>query len=69
MVELIAVYSPPMPMPVRKRNSRKLSRLKENAVAAVAPTYSHSVMKNNLRRPRRSVSQPNTKAPITAPAM
>jgi hypothetical protein len=33
MVELIAVYSPPMPMPVRKRKSRKLQRFQEKAVA------------------------------------
>ncbi len=58
MVELIAVYSPPMPIPVRKRNSMKLHTLNENAVAAVAPTYSSKVMKNSLRRPRRSASQP-----------
>ena len=36
MVELIAVYSPPMPAPVRKRKSIKLARSHENAVAAVA---------------------------------
>ncbi len=36
MVELIAAYSPPMPAPVMKRNSRKLHRFHENAVAAVA---------------------------------
>jgi hypothetical protein len=36
MVELIAVYSPPMPAPVRKRKATKLQKLQENAVAAVA---------------------------------
>jgi hypothetical protein len=36
MVELIAAYSPPMPAPVRNRNSAKLHRFHENAVAAVA---------------------------------
>jgi hypothetical protein len=36
MVELIAAYSPPMPAPVRKRNSTKLQKFQENAVAAVA---------------------------------
>ena len=36
MVELIAAYSPPMPAPVRKRNSAKLHKFQENAVAAVA---------------------------------
>ena len=36
MVELIAAYSPPMPAPVRKRNSAKLQKFQDNAVAAVA---------------------------------
>ncbi|MNI73665.1 hypothetical protein D3C73_1296890 [compost metagenome] len=58
-----------MPAPVRKRNSRKLVKLQENAVAAVAPMYTNSVIKNSLRRPSRSVSQPKNKAPKTAPAM
>ncbi|MNN41760.1 hypothetical protein D3C81_1558990 [compost metagenome] len=69
MVELIAVYSPPMPAPVRKRNNRKLHRFQENAVAAVAPMYRNRVMKNSFRRPRRSVSQPKNSAPSTAPAI
>ncbi len=36
MAELIAEYSPPIPMPVRKRKAKKLSALHENAVATVA---------------------------------
>ena len=32
MVELIAVYSPPMPAPVRKRNRKKLAPFQEKAV-------------------------------------
>ena len=33
MVELIAVYSPPMPAPVRKRKKQKLHKFQEKAVA------------------------------------
>lgn len=69
IVELIAVYSPPIPAPVRKRNSMKLIRFHDSAVAAVAARYSVSVTKNSLRRPSRSVSQPKPSAPSTAPAM
>ncbi len=36
MVELTAVYSPPMPAPVRKRNSTKLQASHDKPVAAVA---------------------------------
>ena len=36
MVELMAAYSPPMPAPVRKRNSAKLAKFHDSAVAAVA---------------------------------
>ena len=36
MVEAMAVYSPPMPVPVRKRNKAKLRKSHEKAVAAVA---------------------------------
>ena len=36
IAELIAEYSPPMPAPVRKRNSRKLQKSQAKAVAAVA---------------------------------
>ena len=36
IVELIAVYSPPMPAPVRKRKRQKLQMFQEKAVAAVA---------------------------------
>jgi hypothetical protein len=36
IVELMAVYSPPMPVPVRKRNSTKLQAFHAKPVAAVA---------------------------------
>ena len=36
IAELIAVYSPPMPAPVRARNTAKLQKSQDNAVAAVA---------------------------------
>ena len=36
MAELIAAYSPPMPMPVRKRQRKKYQGSKANAVATVA---------------------------------
>ena len=36
MVELIAVYSPPIPAPVSARNSAKLQKFHDSAVAAVA---------------------------------
>ena len=36
IAELMAEYSPPMPAPVRKRNSRKLQKSHEKAVSAVA---------------------------------
>jgi hypothetical protein len=36
MAEAIAVYSPPMPAPVTKRNRAKLAKSQANAVEAVA---------------------------------
>ena len=36
IVELMAVYSPPMPAPVRNRKRQKLQKFQEKAVAAVA---------------------------------
>jgi hypothetical protein len=36
MAELMAVYSPPIPAPVRKRNREKLQKSQEQLVAAVA---------------------------------
>lgn len=68
MVELMAAYSPPMPAPVSARNTTRLAKFHENAVASVAEMYTPSVMKNSLRRPSRSVSQPKSSAPSTAPA-
>jgi len=41
---------------------------KENAVATVATRYTLSVNMNSFLRPKRSVSCPNTSAPIHAPA-
>ena len=37
MAELMAAYSPPMPMPVRKRKKAKLANPVENPQATVAP--------------------------------
>jgi len=36
MAELIAAYSPPMPMPVRKRQAKYHVGFMENAVSTVA---------------------------------
>ena len=36
IAELIAAYSPPMPEPVKKRQTKKNRALPENAVATVA---------------------------------
>jgi hypothetical protein len=36
IAELMAVYSPPIPAPVRKRNSAKLQKSQDAAVEAVA---------------------------------
>ena len=36
IAELIAAYSPPMPAPVKKRQTKKKAALEENAVATVA---------------------------------
>jgi hypothetical protein len=38
MLELIAVYSPPIPAPVRNRNNAKLGKSHDKAVAAVEVT-------------------------------
>jgi hypothetical protein len=38
MAELIAEYSPPMPMPVKNRNRKNIQASVENAVATVAST-------------------------------
>ena len=36
MAELIAAYSPPMPAPVKKRNTKNIHGVNENAVSTVA---------------------------------
>jgi len=68
IAEFIAAYSPPIPAPVKMRNSRKLQKFQEKAVAAVAERYRASVIKKSFLRPSRSVSHPKKSAPITAPA-
>src|SRR5262249_12142011 len=68
MAELIAAYSPPIPAPAKNRNSAKLGKFQENAVAALAMKYTARVMKKSFLRPNRSVSHPNSNAPDTAPA-
>ena len=57
-MEFTAVYSPPIPAPVMARNTAKLAKFHDNAVARLASMYVVKVMKNNFLRPRRSVSQP-----------
>ena len=51
IAELIAAYSPPMPMPVRNRNRKNIQASVANAVATVAPMYSASVSMNSFLRP------------------
>jgi len=55
IVELIALYSPPMPSPVRKRKARKLHTFHDVAVSNVATRYHASVIKKSFLRPKRSV--------------
>jgi hypothetical protein len=55
IAELIAEYSPPIPIPARKRKAKRAAALHENAVATVAVRYSPSVIMNSRRRPQRSV--------------
>ena len=68
IAELIALYSPPMPMPVTNRQAKKISGVHANAVAIVAARYTPSVIMNSFFRPKRSVSWPNSSAPKHAPA-
>lgn len=69
MAELMAAYSPPMPMPVMKRKSRNDHRLKDREVAAAASRYTPREIMNSFLRPKRSVSQPKKIAPKHAPEM
>ena len=68
MAELMAAYSPPMPAPVKKRQTKNIAALEVNAVATVATRYSSRVAMNSFLRPKRSVSWPNTSAPRHAPS-
>ena len=68
MAELIAEYSPPMPMPVKNRQRKKYQALNANAVATVAMMYTTSVIIIRRLRPNRSVSWPKKSAPTQAPA-
>lgn len=68
IAELIAAYSPPMPNPVKKRQTKKNQALQEKAVRAVAARYTASVIMKSFLRPSRSVSQPKNSAPLQAPA-
>ena len=56
IAELIALYSPPMPIPVTNRQAKKNSGVHANAVAIVAARYTPSVIMNSFLRPNRSVS-------------
>lgn len=56
MAELIAAYSPPIPAPVKNRQTRYQAGFIEKAVSTVATVYSPSVIKNSFLRPKRSVS-------------
>src|SRR3954469_15148617 len=66
--ELTAAYSPPIPAPVRARNSVKLKKFQEKAVRAVAVRYRAIVIVKSFFRPQRSVRYPNIRAPSTEPA-
>ena len=67
IAELIAAYSPPMPVPASARKIAKLMKFHESAVASVVTIYTASVIKNSRLRPKRSVKSPKTRAPIDAP--
>ena len=68
IAELIALYSPPIPIPVTKRQAKKNRGVQANAVAIVAARYTPSVIMNSFLRPNRSVNWPNSSAPKQAPA-
>ena len=56
IAELIAAYSPPMPMPVMKRKNTNDSKLNENAVVIVQTRYQPSENMKSRLRPSRSVA-------------
>src|SRR6266850_457369 len=66
--ELMAEYSPPIPVPVRKRNRAKGANPHEIAVSAVAVVYTPSVTRKSFLRPRESVRRPKKRAPRIAPS-
>src|SRR5579862_529446 len=68
IAELIALYSPPIPIPVTNRQAKKKIGVHANAVAKVPARYTPSVIMNSFFRPNRSVRRPNTSAPAQAPA-
>jgi len=68
IAELIAAYSPPIPAPVKKRQTAKKRNEPEKAVATVATRYTTSVIMNSFMRPRRSARWPKNSAPMHAPA-
>jgi hypothetical protein len=51
MAELMAAYSPPIPAPVKNRQTKKYIGFIENAVAT---RYTVSVIRNSFLRPIRS---------------
>ena len=71
MAELIAAYSPPMPMPAMIRVAyRKMNQWPPAGVTAVSPLpirYTPSVIMNRFRRPSLSDSRPKNSAPMTSP--
>src|SRR5882672_7034815 len=66
--ELMAEYSPPIPVPVRKRNRAKGANPQEMAVSAVAVVYTPRVTRKSFLRPRASVRRPKKRAPRIAPS-
>ena len=71
MAELIAAYSPPMPIPAMILVAyRKTTQPPPATVAAVSPLptrYTPSVIMNRFRPPSLSESLPKNSAPITSP--
>src|ERR1700753_191303 len=71
MAELIAAYSPPMPLPASTRVAyKKITQPPPTWVAALRPLpirYTPRVTMNRFLRPSLSDSRPNTSAPMTSP--
>ena len=68
IAELIAVYSPPIPVPAMNRKMTRNHRFGENPAIPLASRYVIRVTRNSRRRPSRSVSQPKNSAPTTSPS-